>query len=561
MKSMILILNLCLLHFVADAQNCMYALKFTTKYHKKFTKSPKKCFKDTIELQSYLSELSLSAYKKGHLLANYERVVKDSTLWMVDWRPGPRFKKVQIALQPSAQTLLPPKWLGKTVIDRPFTPQELYRLLDETEKRMAENGYPFSQLTWEVDSVQQKTAFATLKIHQGPLFKWSKIIVRGDSSASVRYLTSLLQIRKGEPFNISKSNAISSKIAQVPFLQEIKSHELLFTPEGVELYLYVEAKKVSSLNGVLGLQQKPDLTGYQVSGELALQLWNVLKNGEKFQLDWRNLPGQTQQLKTGVQLPFLFRSGFGIGGQFQLYKRDTTFLEVKSGLSFSYAFSGTNNVYFFYERYLSSSLGQSLSNASVANIATNKYGLGLEGLRVDYLPNPTTGWEWNVRAAVGNRRSLASDTAEATTTLQLSGEGTVKRYFNPIGRHVIQLAARNWFIYNDDYFRNELYRFGGLNHQRGFNEDEFFASTVATLSVEYRYLLDRNSRLFLFYEQSFYDDKVAGYFSDTPYGFGAGLAFNTNIGTFTFIYALGSQRNNPIELRNGRIHFGYIAYF
>ena len=41
-------------------------------------------------------------------------------------------------------------------------------------------------------------------------------------------------------------------------------------------------------------------------------------------------------------------------------------------------------------------------------------------------------------------------------------------------------------------FENELYRFGGLSAQRGFNEDELFATTRNTTVLEYRFLLDKN---------------------------------------------------------------------
>ncbi|MBU2018324.1 MAG: hypothetical protein KJ941_01650, partial [Bacteroidetes bacterium] len=87
------------------------------------------------------------------------------------------------------------------------------------------------------------------------------------------------------------------------------------------------------------------------------------------------------------------------------------------------------------------------------------------------------------------------------------------------------------------------------------------ASSVSTTTVEYRFLLDRDSRLFLFYDYTWYENRGQTYFNDQPFGFGGGLAFGTNIGTFSILYALGSQQNNPIELRNGRVHFGYVAYF
>jgi outer membrane protein assembly factor BamA len=79
--------------------------------------------------------------------------------------------------------------------------------------------------------------------------------------------------------------------------------------------------------------------------------------------------------------------------------------------------------------------------------------------------------------------------------------------------------------------------------------------------VEYRFLLDQNSRAFLFFDQSFYERNSSGYAQDHPFGFGAGFSFGTPIGIFSIQYALGSQQNNPILIKNGKIHFGYIAYF
>lgn len=49
--------------------------------------------------------------------------------------------------------------------------------------------------------------------------------------------------------------------------------------------------------------------------------------------------------------------------------------------------------------------------------------------------------------------------------------------------------------------------------------------------------------------------------SDQPFGFGAGFSFGTNLGIFSISYALGKQFNNPIELKNGKVHFGYVTYF
>jgi len=49
--------------------------------------------------------------------------------------------------------------------------------------------------------------------------------------------------------------------------------------------------------------------------------------------------------------------------------------------------------------------------------------------------------------------------------------------------------------------------------------------------------------------------------TDTPIGFGAGTSFETKAGIFSLTYALGRQFNNPVELRGGKIHFGFTSLF
>jgi hemolysin activation/secretion protein len=126
---------------------------------------------------------------------------------------------------------------------------------------------------------------------------------------------------------------------------------------------------------------------------------------------------------------------------------------------------------------------------------------------------------------------------------------------------VIRIANKTDFYYATQIFQNEVFRFGGQNSLRGFNEEELYATVRSVLSVEYRFLLDRNSHVFAFFDQGFYENSATSYYHDNPYGFGLGFSFGTNLGVFSISYALGKQFDNPILMRNGKIHFGYIAYF
>jgi len=73
--------------------------------------------------------------------------------------------------------------------------------------------------------------------------------------------------------------------------------------------------------------------------------------------------------------------------------------------------------------------------------------------------------------------------------------------------------------------------------------------------------VDKNSHVFAFFDQGWYENNAIAYYNDLPYGFGVGFSFGTNLGIFSISYALGKQFDNPITLRSGKIHFGYVAYF
>ena len=75
-------------------------------------------------------------------------------------------------------------------------------------------------------------------------------------------------------------------------------------------------------------------------------------------------------------------------------------------------------------------------------------------------------------------------------------------------------------------------------------------------------ILEQNSYLYVFGDGAWYENNnVSQYVKDTPYGFGAGISFETKAGIFSISYALGKQFNNPIQLRSGKIHFGIVNYF
>ena len=108
-----------------------------------------------------------------------------------------------------------------------------------------------------------------------------------------------------------------------------------------------------------------------------------------------------------------------------------------------------------------------------------------------------------------------------------------------------------------------MFRLGGLNLLRGFNDFEFYASSYALSTIEFRYFTAADSYLLLFYDQAYYQRKLPGSFAeDLPLGFGAGVSFATPAGVFQFIYSTGRSEQQPqLSLTNARVHFGLASKF
>jgi hemolysin activation/secretion protein len=283
-------------------------------------------------------------------------------------------------------------------------------------------------------------------------------------------------------------------------------------------------------------------------------------------LSWKSLQPQTQQLDVGINYPFLFKSNFGVEGNFHLYKRDSSFLELRALAGVRYYLGRGNFLRGFY-RFESSNILSGAANNPLFNqgetVRTNFYGMGIIRRQVDYIPNPTRGLNMDADFSIGLRKAFPQDSNTVRETSSTTYKLNVNiEYFIPLGkRHTIRLANLSQFYAADTIYSNEQIRFGGLTSQRGFDEEALFATSMTRFTLEYRFLLDKNSHLFAFFDQSVYENNSGNYYRDAPYGFGVGMSFGTRVGTFSISYALGSQMGNPIQFRDGKIHFGYIAFF
>ncbi|HET6225408.1 MAG TPA: BamA/TamA family outer membrane protein [Bacteroidia bacterium] len=522
-----------------------------------------------------LQQILFVAFDNAYLTAQYDSLISDSLTMTAYLNFGKQYKWASLKKGNIDEGVL--SQIGfreKLYRHKPVYFKDVKKAQELLIQYYENNGYPFAAVKLDSMQIREGELEAVFKLTKNKQCKIDSIVIQGNAKITNVYMYNYLGVKPGDLYNEAQLRKINIRIAELPFLKASRSANVVFTEKGTKLYLYLEKKHASQFNGIIGML--PDnVTGKIVfTGDVQLNLQNGLGHGEIIDLNWRRLQTQTQDLKMRLVYPFLLRSPLGVDYNFKLYKKDTTFLEVTQNIGLQYLLIGGNYFKIFYNNKLSNILStKGLEFATTLppyiDYNTNLYGLGFRFERLDYRLNPRKGFYSLVNASAGTKviKKNAKLNPVAYEGIKLNSgiyagdlDGGV---FIPVAsRMTVKVGVQAAFLQGETTFQNELFRIGGLKSLRGFDEESIFASSYSIFKLEYRYILEQNSYMYLFGDGAWYENNsVKQYVHDTPYGFGAGISFQTKAGIFSINYALGSQFNNPIQLRSGKIHFGIVNYF
>ena len=328
-----------------------YHLSFSSQDNIPFKQKKNQKFDSKQEILDYLEKTRSKQVKKGYVLASVDKVEWRNDTAFVDFYWGEKFEKINISFNQEDAHIISktPRMSERLISKLPFKPHLVEQLLTGINKYLNQNGYPFSKVYLKVDSIQPNATTAHLNIERGPLVNITKVSIKGESKVREKFIHNAISIKEGDLYDAGLLRNISGKIEQIQFVKEIRPHEILFTPEGAELYLYLESVPVSLINGIVGLQPNPVTEKTVVTGDVRLKLLNIIKRGEELQINWKSLQPKTQELDLNFNFPFLFNTPFGIDTKFDLYKQDSTYLTTTVHLGVRYFLSGGSYIKVFYQ--------------------------------------------------------------------------------------------------------------------------------------------------------------------------------------------------------------------
>ncbi|MFM9027142.1 MAG: hypothetical protein ACKOQ6_04020 [Bacteroidota bacterium] len=560
---------------MAEGTGWVLELKFDSINQELERYIPRSQTRDSTGCIRQLESIIVKMRQDGYVAASVDTIIVETNKLIATIHPDHKYKYLRINTGNVPDELITGPVRSQITNRDPISTARINSLLTSIIKSCENNGYPFAGIRLDSILVDESGFIATLRLDKGRLVIIDSVRINGDQVVAPVYLYNHLGIRPGEPYDESEISNISVRLKEIAFCKEARPASVLFTDKYTRLDLFLEKKRASQFDGVIGLL--PDDAGGgkpKLTGEVHLRLQNAFKRGESLNFDWRQLPPRSQELNIAVKYPFLFNTPLGVEGLLNLYRRDTLFVDVIKQAGMLVALHGSNYLKLFLKNKQSdlqytSGLGQLTTLPEYGDVTTNDYGLMGHFERLDYRLNPRRGFWIDLSGSVGRRniRKNSSINPEVYDSLTLRSAqysaDLITRFYIPLfNRHVFAVMNRSAFIRNPNIFENEMYRIGGLRSLRGFDEESIFATSYSIINLEYRYLTDINSFLFVFANGAWYERKTGDQFiTDTPIGFGAGFNVETRLGILSMSYALGKQGGGRFEVRSGKVHFGIINYF
>lgn len=438
------------------------------------------------------------------------------------------------------------------------TPQSNYAVLNPgsyAESFLAfleNNGRPFAQLELQSYFIRNDTLSGVWKINPGPERRWDSLVIKGIERVPASIIKLALDYNEGEVYRESYLSELPQRIAGVEYLEMARAPAVAFTAKKTTLFLYLNENKSNQIDGVLGLNND-EAGNVQLTGDIQLRLLNAFKRAEEFQLHWRSPGNEVQSLQLMLDLPYLFKTPLGWKNQLEIFRQDSSFINTGWSTQLKYQFTSRQFLWAGIDLQNSNDLSE--GSDSLSSLSSVFYEIGAQLRQTNRTIAPYRGFQLTLGISSGTRTALEIEQAQ----YKFEFEGW--QYFNPWSQHVFALGLRSQVLISENYFSNELFRIGGIQDLRGFNEQSIYSNGYGLATLEYRFRIGEYDYLSAFGDLAYSENRVNQLNSRWLSGLGVGINLQTAGGIFSLSFAVGKDQRSAYDLRATKVHFGYLNRF
>jgi len=418
---------------------------------------------------------------------------------------------------------------------------------------LEKKGYSLANLQLINQQKNENSLFSELLLKLNAKRNITDLVIVGYDKFPTGIKKAITKKAKKATFNQDNLKQINDTFDKLQFVNQIKYPEILFTTDSTKIFVYVEKSKPNKFDGFIGFSND-DKSKLTFNGYLDLQLQNILNTGEKFNLYWKNDGNKQTSFNIGTELPYIFKTPIGIKANLRIFKQDSTFQNTMTDLNLGYYFAYNTKAFVGYQKTTSVDI-QNTNSFSLNDFTNTFLTSSFEHLELnpDSFIFPERA-KILVKFGTGNRTIASQKTSQFFTQLDMSYN------FNLNAKNSIFVRNQTFYLQSDDYIINELFRFGGINSIRGFNENSLQANAFTGIIAEYRYLLASNLYLHSITDFGYFQDKTSN-IEDRLLGLGFGFGLFTKNGLFNLVYANGSTSEQAIKLSNSIVHISFKTNF
>ena len=539
-------------------------------------------------MSKYIDQLPTLMQAKGYAAVSLDSVYVDSMFAKVSIYFGERYNLDSIRISDEDRKILESLMLPNQ--KKPLTFYQYESFQQKMIGYLGNKGYPFARVF--IDSVEftrENHVRGVLKVDRGPLYKIDSVRVYGNAKISNTFLQQYLELPNGSIYQTDKLQRISNRIRELPYVKEEQPWNLTMLGTGSIVNLYLQPKKSSQVNVLVGFLPSNEQSGkLLVTGEANINLKNALGGGETIGVNWQQLQAKSPRLNLMFIQPYMFKSPLGMNVAFDLYKKDSSYVNINMVIGAQYMVSSFQSVSIFLQSLKTNVLTVDTNQVFVtkqlpdlADVGSLNFGILHTINKTDYKFNPRKGTETMTNVTIGTRKVKESDaimnmhdpnnpTFEYSSlydsvqkkSYQVRIRMDAAHYFPLTKASTFKTAAQFGYFQSQSIFRNELFQIGGYKLLRGFDEESIFVSQFLVLTGEYRYLIDQNSYLFAFLDMGWTKNaQPEPDIRNNFLGTGLGIAFETKAGVFNISYAVGKRNDTQLDFRQSKIHLGFVTFF
>ena len=431
--------------------------------------------------------------------------------------------------------------------------REFSDLTNQLLEQIDRKGNSFSEITYINPLLKNDTLFLEMKISNSSSRKIDKVITRGYEDFPKKFISKYFLIDKNTVFSKQKLNQVSALPNKLDFIKEKKVPEVLFKKDSTHLYLFLDKIGTSSFDGLVNFSSKENGKGLLLNGNLDLKLNNTFNTGEKFEIIWNKVSDEKTDFKINSYVPYILNSKFSTTLEFYLYRQDSTFINTNFELKTDYSINQKSHASILYSSENSNYL-LNISNNDLASYSNYFIGLGYE------LKKSSTSNLYKYKNGLNLNLTIGKRKTDTESINQLKFHFSAFANVQINNRGYLNIKNESGLLTSKNYLLNELFRIGGANSIRGYNEQSIFTNGYSYSNIEFRYSLDTSSYLYSITDLGGYKENTTNKIKKLL-GIGAGYQFRINNNLVNLGYVISTNSSTNAKLNSSRLVVRWTSFF